>query len=441
MVDKSASEVEPSTSSFGLKFFLIGGIILVFVLIIVVIGMNFSKQTTESSEISFDDVDANGNGLVDSGEASTVSGLDFSSADTNGDESLTEIEFNTALRRRGGGGSSETNNVATVDEPSPPSGITGFFAKFFTGNVASTTRDGTPIGYDDGWVGIGTGSPDGTFTIKSFQDGDPALAGRQGKITFYTDTSDIAYDGGDDGKYFFTNTKGNGITAFTGNSFFGIGTQAPTHLLEVSGATDHLLSLVSTGTGATSPNDMHAGLELRSTFPQSIQFIDFVPGSTGSNTPDYGGRIVYSGIDHSLAFVTGGENGDHSSDMYIGNEAVAIGKNAVPFTDGSGAAKLTIYDVGLSKITISGGSSNAGGPAMPILQLRDQATLGKTWNIENGRDSGDGVLGFYLEGSGTKFSITSSGDVKIASLVGTGDRFACVHNDGTLYASPTACAA
>jgi hypothetical protein len=42
---------------------------------------------------AFEDIDANGDGMVSASEASAVEGLDLTSADTNGDGALSRTEY------------------------------------------------------------------------------------------------------------------------------------------------------------------------------------------------------------------------------------------------------------------------------------------------------------------------------------------------------------
>jgi hypothetical protein len=79
---------------------------------------------------------------------------------------------------------------------------------------------------DDGKVGVGTTAPIGRLTI------DGIAQPGQGKLSFFTPTGDIEYDGGADATFLFKDT--GGITAFMGGKI-GMGTLTPTGRLTLEG--------------------------------------------------------------------------------------------------------------------------------------------------------------------------------------------------------------
>ncbi|MFN7931260.1 MAG: tail fiber domain-containing protein [Blastocatellia bacterium] len=70
---------------------------------------------------------------------------------------------------------------------------------------------------DNGKIGIGTTAPTGRLTLQG-------SVPNHGLLTFFSDTADVEYDGGQDGLFIFRDTGGK--TAFLGGSV-GIGTTAP----------------------------------------------------------------------------------------------------------------------------------------------------------------------------------------------------------------------
>ncbi len=387
MADTKGSEIE---STFRLKFFLIGGIILVVAIIVIIIGVGFFKQS------DFVEADTNKDGLLDSSEAAAFTDIDFLSADTNGDGVLTQTEYNVALGRRSGGsgGSSSTN-----------SGLTGFFANFIagiTGNAVSNNA-GNYISYGDGWVGIGTNNPEGVLTLQSFQASNSDLKARQGKITFFTDINDFSYDGGNDAIYHFFNTNGAGTTTFSGNLLFGIGTQTPTGALTVK-------------SNSNGPSDMK--------------------GRQGSLTifPNIGDDFSYDGgTDGKFWFVNANGAGITA---FTGNTAFGIGTQTPGGT-------LTIASTNPDP-TIKARQGT-------ITFFSDYTNF--PFDTDLAYDGGsDGI--FYMDNVGiggglTAFrnldhtellTILNSGQIKIGNLAGTGNRYVCVDSTGTLYASATACA-
>jgi hypothetical protein len=79
----------------------------------------------------------------------------------------------------------------------------------------------------DGNVGLGTTEPDGRLTLQGIVQ--PA----QGSLTFFSNSADMEYDGGND-KLFIFRDKQAGATAFMGG-WVGIGTTSPRGMLEVAG--------------------------------------------------------------------------------------------------------------------------------------------------------------------------------------------------------------
>lgn len=83
--------------------------------------------------------------------------------------------------------------------------------------------------YISGPLAIGTPEPAGQLTLEGIvQPG-------QGRLTFFSNSADMEYDGGSDGIFLFSNTTPNGQTAFVGGNV-GIGTTDPKANLSVSGA-------------------------------------------------------------------------------------------------------------------------------------------------------------------------------------------------------------
>lgn len=82
--------------------------------------------------------------------------------------------------------------------------------------------------YISGPLTIGTSEPTGQLTLEGMQPG-------HGRLTFFSNSADVEFDGGSDGIFLFSNTSPNGKTAFVGGNI-GIGTTEPLANLSVSGA-------------------------------------------------------------------------------------------------------------------------------------------------------------------------------------------------------------
>jgi hypothetical protein len=80
--------------------------------------------------------------------------------------------------------------------------------------------------YISGPLAIGTSEPMGQLTVEGIAQPN------QGRLTFFSASADVEYDGGKDGVFVFRNTAPNGKTAFVGGNH-GIGTDDPTHPLHV----------------------------------------------------------------------------------------------------------------------------------------------------------------------------------------------------------------
>lgn len=78
-----------------------------------------SGGASGSATGSFGDADKDRNGFVDASEASGISGLNFSSADTDADGKLSRSEFEAAMKNLGSPGS--TGSSPSGSPSSPPS--------------------------------------------------------------------------------------------------------------------------------------------------------------------------------------------------------------------------------------------------------------------------------------------------------------------------------
>lgn len=123
---------------------------------------------------------------------------------------------------------------------------------------------------------------------------------------------------------------------------------------------------------------------------------------------------IYGGLNVGTA--TGAGTGDVklSGDLTVDSNVLKVDatNNMVGMGTANPTSLLHLYDSGWTKLTIAGGSVSG----CPLLQLKDEETGGSTWNIENGRED-DGILGFYLGGSGTKMKLDSSGNLTVSGDV------------------------
>lgn len=103
--------------------------------------------------------------------------------------------------------------------------------------------------------------------------------------------------------------------------------------LELS-ASDNGFVYLSTPSGPSAGNSRNAGLEIRANDPGAATYIDFVPGNTdtsGSGTPDYGGRIIYSDSSGFGFRVSGGSdavNINTSGDL-VANNKICLGSSCI----------------------------------------------------------------------------------------------------------------
>ncbi|HMC32215.1 MAG TPA: tail fiber domain-containing protein, partial [Candidatus Angelobacter sp.] len=117
-----------------------------------------------------------------------------------------------------------------------------------------------------GNLGVGTTTPTGRMTLAGI------VQPQQGNLTFFSQSADIEYDGGNDHLFIF-NASGNAVTSFLGGNL-GVGTTAPTGRMtlggivqpqqgnltffsqtadiEYDGGSDHLFVFNATGNAVTS---------------------------------------------------------------------------------------------------------------------------------------------------------------------------------------------
>lgn len=85
-------------------------------------GSKSSQVTTPSGSASFADADADRNGAIDSNEAAAVTGLDFTSADTDQDGKLSRSEFEAAARSGSSSSKPSKSGSGAVPDRQPDGG-------------------------------------------------------------------------------------------------------------------------------------------------------------------------------------------------------------------------------------------------------------------------------------------------------------------------------
>jgi hypothetical protein len=110
---------------------------------------------------TFKQLDADGNGLVDSNEAASVQGLDFATADSDRDGSLNQMEFEAAAGASAGAGTGTggADTGGTTEGGTSTEGTSGTDSGTST---EGTTGGDTSTGGDTGTGGAGTGGDTGT---------------------------------------------------------------------------------------------------------------------------------------------------------------------------------------------------------------------------------------------------------------------------------------
>lgn len=219
----------------------------------------------------------------------------------------------------------------TVDNAGTVSGINTSVRQYSVGRFpGSLTVSGN--------VGIGVTSPAGRLTL------DGIVQPGQGRLTFFSSSADVEYDGGTDGIFLFRNTTQNGKTAFVGGNI-GIGTANPSAGLEIDkGPTnDVALLLNSSGPGWGS------GMQLRNT----------AQGGRSYGIYSGFGNLHFTDIDASVDRLL-----IHSSgNIGIGTSSPTSGK--LQFDNNLGN-KVVIYDNGQTDrygFGLNGGNLNAFVPA------------------------------------------------------------------------------
>ncbi|MBU2615726.1 MAG: hypothetical protein KKC19_01340 [Nanoarchaeota archaeon] len=150
---------------------LVVGSVVVFVGILVAIASILIYQSGPNEERPSDEIILNSGELIPASACST----DSQCLLTHGANSYCAFgncynyiiqntpSSRSSSRSSSSGGSSSGSSSSGTNEP--PTGITGFFAKFFTGNAVSPEA-GNAIYYNDGYVGIGTNEPQSALDVR-----------------------------------------------------------------------------------------------------------------------------------------------------------------------------------------------------------------------------------------------------------------------------------
>ncbi|MCS6305785.1 MAG: hypothetical protein H8K07_19285 [Nitrospira sp.] len=288
--------------------------------------------------------------------------------------------------------------------------------------------------YISGPLAIGTPEPAGQLTLEGLvQPG-------QGRLTFFSKSADVEYDGGSDGIFLFSNTAPNGKTAFVGGNV-GIGTANPSAGLEIDKGPTNDVALVLNSSGP----GWGSGLQLKNTAPGgktygiysgsgSLHITDAdngvdrllidSSGNVGIGTTSPGGKLeVAGGGGASIDLIVNGRlqsnNNDGglwvAGDRFIGGHST----NKVGFWNGN-AWRLTVQsdgNVGIGTAEPVAGKlqfDNGGGNKIVIYDN------GPTDRYGLGLNSGN--LNAFVPAGG-RFSIRQNGHdgTEVMAVTGAGD--------------------
>jgi hypothetical protein len=350
--------------------------------------------------------------------------------------------FGTALDFRNGEGKRDTDMemlLRRVDDPGKSSALQLVIGHAKDGNnslsvgpLDSDTFQPKLTVLDNGNIGVGTTPPAGKVTIK----GDLP---EHGLLSIFSPTSDIEYDGGNDGLFIFRDMGGK--TAFMGGNI-GFGTATPVGKLTIQGelAAHGLLSFFS----PTSDIEYDGGSDGLFIFRDMGGRTAFMGGNIGIGTADPKAKLHVSGgaimptagntANSGIQFPSdpGGGLGDEAFIRYYAEAGettkllIGVGndpEDTIGFQQ-AGAERMTISNsnVGIgiripsAKLEVFGN----GGQSVDFLvngRLRSNNNDGGLWITSDrfvGGHSGD-KIGFFSNGA-WQLTVQSNGSVGIGTM-------------------------
>ena len=142
-------------------------------------------------------------------------------------QETTPSSSSRSYRNSGGSDSTETNEA--------PTGILGFFERFFTGNAVSAGA-GEVIYYNDGYIGIGTDSPESRLDVGGrITSTELKIKGFPAQLFLRDTFSDSEWSISNLGDTLFLGNEGGTKLIVTNNGNIGIGTTSPATTLDING--------------------------------------------------------------------------------------------------------------------------------------------------------------------------------------------------------------
>ena len=231
-------------SNLGLKNHqkhLIIGSVVVFIGILVAVASVLIYQSGPTDERPTDEIILNSGEPIPASECSTdtqcvlvhgtnsycVSGNCFKYVTQNTLPETTSPSSGRSYRSSGGSDNTETNEA--------PTSILGFFERFFTGNAVSAEA-GEVIYYNDGYIGIGTDSPESRLEVGGkITSTELKVKGFPAQLFLRDTFSDSEWSISNLGDTLFLGNEGGTKLIVASDGNIGIGTTEPTAKLAVAG--------------------------------------------------------------------------------------------------------------------------------------------------------------------------------------------------------------